>query len=115
MRAGIDSGPLFFLASHARPNGPIGLRVLKVGANKSALLWVDRAKQRSDWMMADDFVNLRIEPRKLQTATKALLHPDYPPPNPSEAEEEPRGCADHGTGIEEGRAVGEGDAMLAGG
>lgn len=56
--------------AHARqtlqkPNGTVGPRVKKVGADKFALVCVDPAKQRSEWMMADYFGNLLNEPRTL--------------------------------------------------
>jgi transposase len=48
------------------PSGTIGPRVKKVGAEKFALVCVDPAKKRSDWMMADYLGNLLIEPRTVE-------------------------------------------------
>lgn len=58
--------------SHARnrslqkPNGVIGPRVKEVGGEHFAIVCVDPAKHRSEWMMADYFGNLLIEPRTLE-------------------------------------------------
>jgi ribosomal protein S11 len=49
-----------------KPNGVIGHRVQKVGGQKFAIVCVDPAKHRSDWMMADYFGNLLVEPRKVE-------------------------------------------------
>ena len=49
-----------------KPNGVIGPRVQKVGGEKFAIVCIDPAKHRSEWMMADYFGNLLIEPRTLQ-------------------------------------------------
>jgi len=49
-----------------KPNGVIGHRVQKVGGERFAIVCVDPAKHRSDWMMADYFGNLLIEPRKVE-------------------------------------------------
>ncbi len=49
-----------------KPGGVIGPRVKKVGGDKFAIVCVDPAKQRSEWMMADYFGNLLIEPQTLQ-------------------------------------------------
>ena len=42
-----------------KPNGVIGHRVKEVGGEKFAIVCVDPAKHRSDWMMADYFGNVR--------------------------------------------------------
>ena len=49
-----------------KPNGVIGPRVQKVGGERFAIVCIDPAKHRSEWMMADYFGNLRIEARTLQ-------------------------------------------------
>ena len=49
-----------------KPNGVIGPRVQKVGGERFAIVCVDPAKHRSEWMMADYFGNLLLEPRTLQ-------------------------------------------------
>src|SRR5918996_537324 len=49
-----------------KPNGAIGLRVQKVSGERFAIVCVDPAKHRSEWMMADYFGNLLIEPKTLQ-------------------------------------------------
>src|SRR6476659_5932488 len=49
-----------------KPNGVIGPRVQKVGGERFAIVCVDPAKHRSEWMMADYFGNLLIEPQTLQ-------------------------------------------------
>jgi len=49
-----------------RPNGTIGRRVKRVGADKFAIVCVDPAKHRSEWMMADYLGNLLLEPRTLE-------------------------------------------------
>jgi transposase len=49
-----------------KPNGVIAPRVQKVGGERFAIVCVDPAKHRSDWMMADYFGNFLIEPRKLE-------------------------------------------------
>ncbi len=46
-----------------KPNGIISPRVKKVGGDKFAIVCVDPAKHRSEWMMADYFGNLLIEPK----------------------------------------------------
>lgn len=48
-----------------RPSGIIGPRVQKVGGERFAIVCVDPAKHRSEWMMADYFGNLLIEPQTL--------------------------------------------------
>jgi hypothetical protein len=40
--------------------------VKQVGGDKFAIICVDPAKQRSEWMMADYFGNLLIEPQTLE-------------------------------------------------
>ena len=49
-----------------KPNGVIGPRVQKVGGEHFAIVCVDPAKHRSEWMMADYFGNLLIEPRTVE-------------------------------------------------
>ena len=49
-----------------KPNGVIGPRVQKVGGEKFGIVCVDPGKHRSDWMMADYFGNLLIEPRRVE-------------------------------------------------
>ena len=49
-----------------KPNGVIGHRVQKVGGEKFAIVCVDPAKHRSEWMMADYFGNLLIEQQTLE-------------------------------------------------
>jgi transposase len=49
-----------------KPNGVISSRVQKVGGEHFAIVCVDPAKHRSEWMMADYFGNLLIEPRTLE-------------------------------------------------
>ena len=46
-----------------KPNGVIRPRVQKVGGEHFAIVCVDPAKHRSEWMMADYFGNLLIEPQ----------------------------------------------------
>jgi len=49
-----------------KPNGAIGRRVQKVGGERFAIVCVDPAKHRSEWMMADYFGNLLIEPQTVE-------------------------------------------------
>ena len=49
-----------------KPNGAISSRVKKVGGECFAIVCIDPAKNRSEWMMADYFGNLLIEPQTLQ-------------------------------------------------
>ncbi len=49
-----------------KPNGVIATRVKKVGADKFAIVCVDPAKERSEWMMADYYGNLLIEPQTVE-------------------------------------------------
>lgn len=49
-----------------KANGVIGHRVKKVGGERFAIVCVDPAKNRSEWMMADYFGNLLIEPQTLE-------------------------------------------------
>ena len=49
-----------------KPNGVISPRVQKVGGERFAIVCVDPAKHRSEWMMADYFGNLLIQPRTLE-------------------------------------------------
>jgi len=63
-----------------KPNGIIGPRVKEVGGEHFAIVCVDPAKHRSEWMMADYFGNVLIEPRTLEhqaaffKAAVALIH-----------------------------------------
>ncbi len=52
-----------------KPNGVIGHRVKKVGGANFAIVCVDPAKHRSEWMMADYFGNLLIEQQTLEHQT----------------------------------------------
>ena len=49
-----------------KPSGVIGPRVKKVGGERFAIVCVDPAKHRSEWMMADYFGNLLIKPQTLE-------------------------------------------------
>jgi len=49
-----------------KPSGVIGHRVKRVGGEKFAIVCVDPAKHRSEWMMADYFGNLLIEQQTLE-------------------------------------------------
>ena len=49
-----------------KPNGIIGPRVQKVGGDRFAIVCVDPAKHRSEWMMADYFGNLLIKPQTIE-------------------------------------------------
>ena len=49
-----------------KANGVISPRVKQVGGEKFAIVCVDPAKHRSEWMMADYFGNLLIEPQTLE-------------------------------------------------
>jgi len=49
-----------------KARGVIGHRVKQVGGEKFAIVCVDPAKHRSEWMMADYFGNLIIEPQTLE-------------------------------------------------
>ena len=49
-----------------KPNGVIGPRVKKVGGERFAIVCVDPAKHRSEWIMADYFGNLLIEQQTLE-------------------------------------------------
>ncbi len=49
-----------------KPNGVISRRVQKVGGEHFAIVCVDPAKHRSEWMMADYFGNLLIEPQTVE-------------------------------------------------
>ena len=49
-----------------KPNGVIAPRVKEVGGDKFAIVCVDPAKHRSEWMMADYFGRLLIEPQTLE-------------------------------------------------
>jgi transposase len=49
-----------------KPNGIISPRVRKVGGEHFAIVCVDPAKHRSEWMMADYFGNLLIQPQTVE-------------------------------------------------
>jgi hypothetical protein len=49
-----------------KPNGVISRRVQKVGGKRFAIVCIDPAKHRSEWMMADYFGNALIEPQTLE-------------------------------------------------
>ena len=49
-----------------KPSGVIGPRVAKVDGERFAIVCIDPAKHRSDWMMADYFGNVLIEQQKLE-------------------------------------------------
>lgn len=49
-----------------KPNGVIGPRVAKVGGEKFAIVCIDPAKYRSEWMMADYFGNVLIPAQTLE-------------------------------------------------
>jgi len=49
-----------------KPNGVISPRVRNVGGEHFGIVCVDPAKHRSEWMMADYFGNLLIEPRTVE-------------------------------------------------
>jgi hypothetical protein len=49
-----------------KPNGVISPRVKKVGGEHFAIVCVDPAKHRSEWMMADYFGNLLIKPQTVE-------------------------------------------------
>ncbi len=49
-----------------KPSGIIAPRVAKVGGDRFAIVCVDPAKHRSEWMMADYFGRLLIEPQTLE-------------------------------------------------
>lgn len=49
-----------------KPNGVISPRVQQVGGEHFAIVCVDPAKHRSEWMMADYFGNVLIPPQTLE-------------------------------------------------
>ena len=49
-----------------KPNGVISPRVERVGGDRFAIVCIDPAKHRSEWMMADYFGNLLIERQTLE-------------------------------------------------
>ena len=49
-----------------KPNGAISSRVKKVGGEHFAIVCIDPAKHRSEWMMADYFGNLLIQPQTVE-------------------------------------------------
>ncbi len=53
-------------SSLQKPNGVISQRVQKVGGENFAIVCVDVAKHRSEWMMADYFGNILIQPQTLE-------------------------------------------------
>ena len=49
-----------------KPTGVISPRVAKVGGERFAIVCIDPAKNRSEWMMADYFGNVIIPPRTVE-------------------------------------------------
>ena len=49
-----------------KPNGVISPRVAKVGGDRFAIVCIDPAKHRSEWMMADYFGNVIVPPRTIE-------------------------------------------------
>lgn len=49
-----------------KPNGVIGPRVAKVGGDRFAIVCIDPAKYRSEWLMADYFGKMLIAPQTLE-------------------------------------------------
>ncbi len=49
-----------------KPSGAVTQRVTKVGGDRFAIVCIDPAKNRSEWMMADYFGKLLIEPQTLE-------------------------------------------------
>ena len=49
-----------------KPNGVISPRVKKVGGERFAIVCIDPAKHRSEWMMADYFGNILVKPQTLE-------------------------------------------------
>lgn len=49
-----------------KPSGMISGRVQKVGGERFGIICIDPAKHRSEWMMADYFGNLLIEPQTVE-------------------------------------------------
>lgn len=49
-----------------KPSGVISPRIQKVGGEEFAIVCVDPAKHRSEWMMADYFGNILIQPQTLE-------------------------------------------------
>ena len=49
-----------------KPSGVIAPRVKRVGGERFAIVCIDPAKHRSQWMMADYFGNLLIEPQTVE-------------------------------------------------
>lgn len=64
-RVNRKSKPCHF-QSLQKPNGVISPRVQKVGGQHFAIVCVDPAKHRSEWMMADYFGNVLVEPQSLE-------------------------------------------------
>ena len=52
--------------SAQKPSGVIGPRVKEVGGQRFAIVCVDPANHRSEWMMADYFGNVLTEPQTLE-------------------------------------------------
>jgi transposase len=48
-----------------KPSGVIGPRVQKVGGERFAIVCIDPAKHRSEWMMADYFGKVLFPPQTL--------------------------------------------------
>ena len=57
-----------------KASGVIAPRVKKVGGDKFAIVCVDPAKARSEWMMADYYGNLLIEPNTVEHQSAPLQH-----------------------------------------
>jgi transposase len=55
-----------------KPNGVIAPRVKKAGADRFAIVCVDPAKQRSEWMMADYLGNLLVQPTTVEHLPNSL-------------------------------------------
>ena len=64
-QSGANSNPRM-RANLQKPNGVIGPRVKQVGGERFGIVCVDPAKHRSEWMMADYFGNLLVEPRTME-------------------------------------------------
>ena len=55
-----------------KANGVIAPRVKKVGGDKFAIVCVDPAKARSEWMMADYYGNVLVEPNTVEHQAASL-------------------------------------------
>jgi hypothetical protein len=58
-----------------KPSGVISPRVQQVGGEHFAIVCVDPAKHRSEWMMADYFGNVLIAPQTLEHQGVFLKQP----------------------------------------